>query len=66
MPRAMLRLAQKKLGFRYKMDVIPLDATLVRGSHGLHNTPEDGAVVIGPSPPREMCNIKNYVRDLLA
>ena len=28
------RLAQKALGFRYLMDVIPLDATLVRGSHG--------------------------------
>jgi predicted AlkP superfamily pyrophosphatase or phosphodiesterase len=66
MPRAMLRLAQKKLGFRYKMDVIPLDATLVRGSHGLHNAPEDGAVVVGPGPPKDMCDIKNYIRDLLA
>ena len=28
------RLAQKKLGFRYLMDVIPLDASLVKGSHG--------------------------------
>ncbi|HVC97512.1 MAG TPA: alkaline phosphatase family protein, partial [Pirellulales bacterium] len=28
------RLAQKKLGFRYYMDVIGLDATMVRGSHG--------------------------------
>lgn len=28
------RLAQKLLGFRYTMDVIPLDATLVGGSHG--------------------------------
>lgn len=28
------RLLQKKLGFRMLMDVIPLDATLVRGSHG--------------------------------
>jgi len=28
------RLIQKKLGFRMLMDVIPLDATLVRGSHG--------------------------------
>ena len=28
------RLLQKKLGFRYYMDVISLDATLVRGSHG--------------------------------
>lgn len=29
------KLARKLLGFRYTMDVIPLDATLVRGSHGL-------------------------------
>ncbi len=28
------RLLQKKLGFRYLMDVIPLDARLVKGSHG--------------------------------
>jgi predicted AlkP superfamily pyrophosphatase or phosphodiesterase len=28
------RLVQKKLGFRYLMDVIPLDASIVRGSHG--------------------------------
>jgi predicted AlkP superfamily pyrophosphatase or phosphodiesterase len=28
------RLLQKKLGFRVLMDVIPLDATLVKGSHG--------------------------------
>jgi predicted AlkP superfamily pyrophosphatase or phosphodiesterase len=28
------RLLKKALGFRYLMDVIPLDATLVRGSHG--------------------------------
>ncbi len=34
-----LKLAKKKLGFRYLMDVIPLDATLVKGSHG--RIPED-------------------------
>jgi len=28
------RLLQKKLGFRMLMDVVPLDATLVKGSHG--------------------------------
>ncbi len=28
------KLLKKKLGFRYLMDVIPLDATLVKGSHG--------------------------------
>jgi len=29
-----LKLLQKKLGFRMLMDVIPLDASLVKGSHG--------------------------------
>ncbi|MEO1299338.1 MAG: nucleotide pyrophosphatase/phosphodiesterase family protein [Cyanobacteria bacterium J06636_16] len=35
------KLLQKKLGFRYMMDVIPLDATLVKGSHG-HPTQNPG------------------------
>jgi predicted AlkP superfamily pyrophosphatase or phosphodiesterase len=33
--RAAWRLLQKKLGFRTLFDVVPLDASLVRGSHGL-------------------------------
>ncbi|MBD2091341.1 alkaline phosphatase family protein [Microcoleus sp. FACHB-1515] len=33
-----LTLLKKKLGFRYLMDVIPLDASVVKGSHG-HITP---------------------------
>ena len=37
--RLMWRLMQKRLGFRCLMDVIPLDAGLVRGSHGA--TPVD-------------------------
>lgn len=32
------KLMKKKLGFRYLMDVIPLDATLVKGSHGAKPT----------------------------
>lgn len=32
--RAAYKLARKLLGFRYLMDVIPLDATIVKGSHG--------------------------------
>lgn len=32
--RAASKLLRKKAGFRYVMDVIPLDATLVKGSHG--------------------------------
>ncbi|WP_316813607.1 alkaline phosphatase family protein [Pedobacter heparinus] len=38
-PRAAYKLLRKKAGFRYVMDVIPLDATLVKGSHGSINTP---------------------------
>src|SRR5205807_946079 len=36
LPKARIawRLLQKKLGFRMLMDVIPLDATFVKGSHG--------------------------------
>ncbi|RUT04856.1 alkaline phosphatase family protein [Dulcicalothrix desertica PCC 7102] len=42
-----LKLLQKKLGFRYLMDVIPLDATLVKGSHGsIDVSPEDKPVFI--------------------
>ncbi|MCA9070489.1 MAG: alkaline phosphatase family protein, partial [Planctomycetaceae bacterium] len=33
------RLAQKLLGFRYYMDVISLDASLVQGTHGRLPTP---------------------------
>ena len=38
-PRAAYKLLRKKAGFRYVMDVIPLDATLIKGSHGSINTP---------------------------
>jgi predicted AlkP superfamily pyrophosphatase or phosphodiesterase len=40
-------LAKKALGFRYLMDVIPLDATLVKGSHGrVTESPYDGPLLI--------------------
>lgn len=47
--RVIWRLIQKKLGFRIYMDVIPIHAEMVRGSHG--RMPEDermGPVLIGP------------------
>ncbi|MBL9176359.1 MAG: alkaline phosphatase family protein [Verrucomicrobiales bacterium] len=45
------RLLQKKLGFRMLMDVIPLDATLVKGSHGTRPAMEaDWPMVISPQP----------------
>ena len=43
-------LLKKKLGFRYLMDVIPLDATLVRGSHGgVATTLEDRPLLVSQS-----------------
>ena len=41
-------LAKKKLGFRGLMDVIPLDANLVKGSHGRDNvSPQEQPVAVG-------------------
>lgn len=41
------RLLKKKLGFRYLMDVIPLDAALVNGSHGrLTDRLEQGPLIL--------------------
>lgn len=57
--RVLRRVAQKKLGFRYLMDVIPTDPSLVKGSHGLlPKDPGAGPVVIAtpgiqlPETPR--------------
>lgn len=45
------RLLQKRLGFRMLLDVIPLDATLVKGSHGAQpKNPEDYPVIISQRP----------------
>jgi predicted AlkP superfamily pyrophosphatase or phosphodiesterase len=53
--RVVRRLLQKKLGMRYLMDVIPLDATLVRGTHGrLPDRPEEGPLFLC-SRPFEQC-----------
>ena len=46
MVKAGLRLLQKKLGFRYKMDLIPIDGSGVKGSHGrIPNSPDKGPLV---------------------
>jgi hypothetical protein len=44
-------LAKKALGFRYLMDVVPLDGSMVRGSHGrLTDRVEDGPVFLTNRP----------------
>src|SRR5262249_14431783 len=65
--RAIRRLIQKKLGFRTLFDVIPLDATLVRGSHGLAVTDAlDRPLMIGDgSAPSADVLRMTVVRDLM-
>jgi len=48
MARMVRKLIRKKLGFRTLFDVIPLDASIVRGSHGLASAdPLDKPIFIG-------------------
>ena len=48
---AIAKVLMKKLGLRTLVDVIPLDASLVRGSHGLYiSDPLDKPVFIGSGP----------------
>jgi predicted AlkP superfamily pyrophosphatase or phosphodiesterase len=62
------RLAQKVLGFRYLMDVIPLDGARVRGSHGrLPDDPMHGPVLLGshralaPATPPAMTDVFDLI-----
>jgi predicted AlkP superfamily pyrophosphatase or phosphodiesterase len=49
--RAVRRLLQKKLGFRSLFDVVPIDPTLVRGSHGLQAADAlDRPICLGDGP----------------
>jgi hypothetical protein len=60
------RLLQKKLGFRMTMDVVPLDATIVRGSHGLPAAdPLDRPILVGHGPNPGPIVPMIAVRDLL-
>jgi len=57
------RLLQKKLGFRMLMDVIPLDALLVKGSHGCRpSSHDDWPLVITPTflPGAELASTDIY------
>jgi hypothetical protein len=64
--RAAWRLAQKKLGFRTLFDVVPLDASLVRGSHGLRAAEAaDRPLLIGDGPAPADDLDMTAVRDLV-
>lgn len=63
--RVVRKLLQKKLGFRTKLDVIPLDATIVKGSHGLWGAADDERpLCVGDGPrPGEGTQPMTAVRD---
>ncbi|KQS31400.1 alkaline phosphatase family protein [Dyadobacter sp. Leaf189] len=56
--RAGYKLARKLMGFRYLMDVIPLDATLVKGSHGSINVPRQYYPICITDSPLEKSEIE--------
>lgn len=67
------RLLQKRLGFRMLMDVIPLDARLVRGSHGRQpDGPGDHPVLVSDAPvalpagPIESTEVAGVLRRMVA
>ena len=60
------RLLQKKLGFRTTFDVVPLDASIVKGSHGLTAADSlDRPVLVGhgpnPGPVVPMTRVKELL-----
>lgn len=63
--RAIAKVLMKKLGLRTLVDVIPLDASLVKGSHGLAvSDPLDKPVFIGSGPaPQETIVPQTAIRD---
>lgn len=65
--RVIRRLMQKKLGFRTLFDVIPLNPSIVKGSHGLPATdPKYMPILIGDGPrPSEQILPMSSVHDLV-
>ncbi len=64
--RAGYKLLRKKLGFRYVLDVIPLDATLVKGSHGAVNIPEQYyPVLISKDQPLTEVLAPTAIKDII-
>ena len=60
------RVFEKKLGFRMTMDVVPLDASIVKGSHGLAAAdPLDRPILIGHGPRPGASVPMVAVRDLV-
>ena len=58
------KLAARKLGFRNLLDIIPLDASLVKGSHGRIDNPDSRVSGIHWEwEQRRNCRYRNFERD---
>ena len=71
--RVARKLLAKMLGFRMRLDVIPLDASIVRGSHGLAATdPLDRPILVTDNPSSianadlSMLDVYHQMREALA
>jgi predicted AlkP superfamily pyrophosphatase or phosphodiesterase len=64
-PRIILKLIGKKLGFRTMMNVIPLDASLVKGSHGRVNLHDEDKAVFISSQERTGTIAPDKIHDLI-
>ncbi|MGH8909321.1 MAG: nucleotide pyrophosphatase/phosphodiesterase family protein [Egibacteraceae bacterium] len=70
-PRAALTLARSRLGLRTTLNVVPLDPTHVRGSHGrLPDDPLDGPVLLCSDPAYARArlaatDVKDFLLDLV-
>ena len=59
------KLLKKKLGFRTLMDVIPIDATLIKGSHGLiPQEQSDWPILIGPKKEKNKPHSPIFATDV--
>ncbi len=66
--RVLWTLAKKTIGLRYLMDVIPLDPSLVRGTHGRITTdPDEGPLVMSTRSDQafDRCHMTDLKRFLL-
>lgn len=68
--RAARRLLQKKLGFRTRFDLVPLDGGIVKGSHGLAaSDPQDRPLIVGhgrvPANPLPMTDVASLLLSAL-
>lgn len=65
--KAATKILRKKLGMRYLMDLISLDASIVKGSHGLlPSDPQHGACIIGESLPDRMVDLASWAQQFAA